>query len=169
LRPAGSTLRRLRDSPPRLAAAQLARPAVLKCRNCTDGTFTRVDARFTGAPIFQTRPLSHFHTPRTCHASSAPVHSSLVYAASISCAGECGVVFSNVSIESQDGSRIVHVEGFSFQKETAICTFQLRDAIDWPRRGTRCRLIDKRAHHIRIESRGCRWGLFRQPDERGVE
>lgn len=39
-------------SPPRLTATQLARSSVLKPSNCTGGTLTRVDARFTGAPRY---------------------------------------------------------------------------------------------------------------------
>src|SRR5260221_4268997 len=46
-------------SPPRLAATQLARSAVLNRLIAPTGTFTRVDARFAGAPIIRTDPYGH--------------------------------------------------------------------------------------------------------------
>ncbi len=52
LRPAGSTPPRMRDSPPPPRGVPQSRDGTVcgaEPSNCTDGTFTRVDARFTGA------------------------------------------------------------------------------------------------------------------------
>ena len=57
LRPAGSTPCLL-PTPPRGDAVGTVFGA--EPSNCTDGTFTRVDARFAGAPCFKRRPLSAF-------------------------------------------------------------------------------------------------------------